>query len=250
MRKLILTILISCFATQSHANILDGLVGWWKFDELSGNATDSSGKANTGTPTGTTIQSSIVCARSGCRLFNGTSDSITISPAASINNLTPMTIAYWSNTDLANNGLLIEKNTTAFPSGWRVNSIGGGQIQFRVKHSTTSLNVRSTASSTANAWVHTVITWDGTTTGANVIFYFNGASAGTTVTTDGVGTQVDDSADSLYIGGDTTTSLWVNGKMDDVRLYNRVLTAQEIKDLYSQVITLPNATIANGILNQ
>ena len=39
----------------------------------------------------------------------------------------------------------------------------------------------------------------------------------------------------LYIGYDNLHNISANGKIDDVRIYNRPLSAQEVKDLYDGV---------------
>ena len=76
LRFKILFLIIFLLPYQAHADLRNGLVGWWKFDEASGNAIDSSSQGNTGTVTGTTVV--LNCKRGRCRSFNGTSDHITL----------------------------------------------------------------------------------------------------------------------------------------------------------------------------
>ena len=78
---------------QAHADINTGLVGWWKFNESSGNAIDSSGQGRTGTPTGTTIVSG--CKRGGCRRFDGVTDRVSIPTSATFASESTVTIASW-----------------------------------------------------------------------------------------------------------------------------------------------------------
>jgi len=70
----------------AHANIREGLMGWWKMEEATGiNVVDSSGNGNTGTvvnsPTSTPN-----CARGKCLSFNGSSNYVslpaTLAPAS------------------------------------------------------------------------------------------------------------------------------------------------------------------------
>ncbi len=81
----------------ARADVTDGLVGWWKFDESAGNAVDSSGQGNTGTSTGATILTT-GCKRGNCRNFNGTSDYISV-PYTNLNfeRTDPFSFAAWVN---------------------------------------------------------------------------------------------------------------------------------------------------------
>ena len=66
--------LMMLMASPTHANIREGLVGWWKMEEATGvNLVDSSGNGNTGTvvnnPTSTKD-----CARGECFLTSSLSE--------------------------------------------------------------------------------------------------------------------------------------------------------------------------------
>ncbi len=71
-----------------------------------------------------------------------------------------------------------------------------------------------------NTWTHLATTYDG----ANVRVYRNGALVATLA---GTG-PYDQSASPLRLGGNATWDEWWQGRIDEVRVYNRALSAAEI----------------------
>ncbi len=86
-----------------------------------------------------------------------------------------------------------------------------------------------------NQWQHVAMTWSPAT---NVVrLYRNGVEVPYATQTPGTGTVQDDSVYPFTIGVRGSTAMlptdFFNGVLDDIRLYNRPLTAQEIQTLYS-----------------
>lgn len=75
---------------------------------------------------------------------------------------------------------------------------------------------------TANTWYHTVFVFNGST----ITFYVNGVS---NTTSTGAGMSY---GSGNYIGAKTTTTGNLSGSIDEVRIYDRALSSDEIKDLY------------------
>lgn len=76
-------------------------------------------------------------------------------------------------------------------------------------------------------WVHVAVVWDGTF----IKYYLNGQKD---THQDYEPTILTVSNGNLFIGYNPTgTGTYYNGYMDDIRLYNRALTDQEIDDLYN-----------------
>ena len=73
----------------------------------------------------------------------------------------------------------------------------------------------------ANAWSHMTTTYDG----ATVRLYVNGALVGTKTTSGSIATT----NLPLHIGGNSGNGEWFQGRLDDIRIYNRPLTATEIQ---------------------
>ncbi len=82
-------------------------------------------------------------------------------------------------------------------------------------------DVRGAGALPLNAWTHLATTYDG-----NVLaLYVNGVQAATLLATGSIAT----STDPLKIGGNAIWGEWFSGLIDEVRVYNRALTATEIQ---------------------
>jgi hypothetical protein len=82
-----------------------------------------------------------------------------------------------------------------------------------------------------NTWTHIAATYDGTT----LRLFVNGVQTSTKAVTGSIKT----STGALRFGGNTSWSdEWFSGLIDEVRLYNRALTAAEIQtDMAAPVTT-------------
>jgi hypothetical protein len=120
---------------------------------------------------------------------------------------------------------------------WSFRLYGLSKISFCKDYDTaTNLLVRSNLADAPplNTWVHVAYTWDGTASASGVHFYVDGEEvSGYSEQIDGVGSKVSDAAigkqigNSVYTGQDDYVGL-----IDEVRLYNRILSLDEIKRLY------------------
>jgi hypothetical protein len=85
--------------------------------------------------------------------------------------------------------------------------------------------VTSNSLLSTNKWYHIVGTYDGTV----MKLYIDGALDNSRSYVGGIPTSDDD----LIIGGYYSTDFLSNSKIDDVRIYNRALSAAEVKQLYN-----------------
>lgn len=87
---------------------------------------------------------------------------------------------------------------------------------------------------TVNTWQHVCITGDASATAANHHIYVNGAEVSYVTTTNGTGgnTATTDTTGSLYVGNAVSASEPINGKMADVGIFNRQITATECQNIY------------------
>lgn len=215
------------------------LVSWWKFDEGSGSTAHDSAGSNNGTlvnnPTWTTGQIG------GALSFDGINDYVSLSSfTVSTNN---GTIALWFKTsaDFSANyggqGNLISQDSQYY--GYLAVS-GNGTAPYGI-YGENNLNddyfvgVANVAS--AGVWNHVAACFSNKT----VTTYLNGVPIDTR--------SVTSSALTLdRIGG--RTQVFFNGKIDDVRIYNRALSAGEILQLYMEglgsIASAPNP--ANGAI--
>ncbi|MFN0089594.1 MAG: LamG-like jellyroll fold domain-containing protein [Acidimicrobiales bacterium] len=204
--------------TVSNAIPASGLVAAYNFNEGAGVSLLDRVGANHGTVSGAAWSSA---GRYGGALsFNGASSRVTMPDAAALD-LTTLTVSAWVRPTTTSGwrtvilkeaagglsyGLYASGGTTR-PSGWL--SIGGAD------RSVTS----STAAST-NAWRHLALTYDGVT----MRIYLDGVQVGARAQTGAPA----GAAGPLQIGGNTVWGEWYSGLVDDVRVYNRALSAAEL----------------------
>ncbi len=225
-------------AAATTPEITSGRQAHWKLDEGSGTATaDSSGNGNNGTlASGPVWQSGRI--GSGLK-FDGVDDVVNAGSGASLGGLSQITVSAWINVAGVGEGgygRIIQKGDTASPTaGWRLLTYGTNQLQFSVDYATTDLNRNSAASVFAtNTWCHVLATWDGTASATGAKIYVNGVQVAYDASqVNGTGARGADSATQLTLGNTTTGDRSFNGVIDDVRVYNRVLTAAEIAAVYA-----------------
>jgi len=195
-----------------------GLVGAWSFDEASGTTTaDASGNGNTGTISGATR----AAGRNGGGLsFDGAGDLVTVADASSLDLTTGMTLEAWVRPSLV--------------SDWRTVMLKEqpGQLVYALYASTDNgrpsghvfttgdVGLRGPAVLPATTWSHLAMTWDGLT----LRLYVNGTQVSSSALAGAAAT----SASPLRIGGNSVWGEWFSGLIDDVRVYNRALTAAQI----------------------
>lgn len=188
---------------------------------------DLSGRKNHGTLTAMTIGAAWEHAQGAYSLaFDGTDDYVTAS-----NPLSDASTAYsasaWVNTDInTGTGVAMSQRSTS-----AVNP-----ILFQLDRSTTSyrflvrndagtlLSASAASSVTIGSWTHLC----GVRDGNNAYLFVNGLDAATT--SGAVGTVTTDSFNigAAAVGSTTRLSLW-DGKLDDLRIYNRALSAAEVR---------------------
>ncbi len=221
-------------ATQATTEIASGRQGHWKFYEGSGTiAADNSGNTNTGTISGATWTTS---GKIGFALnFDGVDDVVNTGSGATLDDLPATTISAWIKPDTLGEGSLgrIVQKGGGVAAGFRLLLQATNALSFAVDYTTTDLS-RATANGvfTLGAWSHVLVTWTGSATATNVKIYVNGVETAYGATQNAVGTRTSDAALSLYIGNESGGTRSFDGLMDDVRVYNRVLTASEITAVY------------------
>jgi len=210
-----ITVLVSNSAQQPS-----GLVAYYGFDEGSGTSvTDGSGSGNGGTISGATWTP---IGRYGSALsFDGSNDIVSVPDAASLDLTTALTLEAWV-------------YPTAL-SGWRtvLQKDVPGELSYSlyahdnvprpagyVRVGTASQSVAGAAALPLNAWTHLAFTYDG----ATLRLYQNGEQVGSRALTGAITT----SSLPLTIGGNAAWGEHFAGRIDEVRLYNRALTAAEI----------------------
>lgn len=225
-------------------SLSSGLVGYWKLDETSSPAVDSSGFDNVGHWWGNPVSTSDVAGvftfpNTRSISLDGVDDYVNVSDSSSLNfsqtgGSGVLTISVW----LKRNDL---NKAHGLVTRWECGS-GNANTEFQfmvgtdnklafttVVNSTTSNHTVGNTVLDEGQWYHLAVTYnDSTKTGA---LYVNGAQDQSFVHSTSRnminGTLPIRIGSRACFGGD----LFLKGKIDDVRIYKRVLSGSEIADL-------------------
>jgi hypothetical protein len=198
-----------------------GLVGAWGFNEASGGTvTDASGNGNTGTIANATRTTSGKFG--GALSFNGTNAMVTVPDSASLDFTSGMTLEAWVNPTAVGTAwrcvLLKEQPAELIYALYAGNSKGKAATDV---FTNADIGLSGTANTALNAWTHLAATYDGTT----LRLYVNGVQAASKAVTGAIKT----SNGVLRIGGNSIWGEWFAGLIDEVRVYNKALTAAQIQ---------------------
>jgi len=215
------------------------LIGWWTFDEGSGNvAKDSSGKGNDGTVNG---NAQWVPGWRGTALnFDGVDDYVGTGKSL-LNNQTKFAITFWVKGDFSqgNRTALVGQNDCV-----EFGIISANTVQVWTNVNVTAINA-TWSFGVDNTWHQVAAVGDGT----SVKIYFDGNLA---QNSSGVVTDYGTSTYNVNMGGGGvfddpgTAGNWFRGQIDDVRIFNRALTAAEVKALVPPKVKARNPTPADG----
>ncbi|MBW2973644.1 VCBS repeat-containing protein [Candidatus Woesearchaeota archaeon] len=195
-----------------------------KQDEL--NSKDYSGYDNDGTVNDAGWTSNGISG--GAYSFNGVNDYILVPDSPSLSPRQEVTVEGWFYyKNAGSNTGLIWKHSYNYILYTGENS----QVKFRVWNTSNAVSGAnfSEASLAIPGWNHIVGVFNGT----NAILYLNGSQIGTIGSA--IGGGIRDQAGDLFIGkrGDNGGSIYFNGTIDEVRIYNQSLTPQQIKANYN-----------------
>lgn len=212
-----------------------GLVGHWTFDGkdtnwASGTTTDRSGQGHEGQLIAMSTSTSVISGKFGQAFdFGLTNDYIDTGPSPA-SSLSAITVSAWVKIKDLSDRMYIEDGTAYNTNAFYFYS-NAGKPEFEIFASGFDAILASTALP-LNEWVHIVGTWE---SGVRVKLYVNGvASASSPTGSLQTGTLKVANTD-LYFGGRPASPLTLeyNGGMDDVRIYNRALSATEVVQLYN-----------------
>jgi hypothetical protein len=228
-RKLIslvsFVLVLGLLGTTATADLTEGLVGWWTFDEGSGNiAADSSGNGNDGTlngPVEWTADGKI----GGALKFTGPYNYVQIQDSPSLDMTQEITIAAWINPSWTGNNRILQKSSGGGDNQYRLLKEWGDNMVFHLPGLSPD-RLEFVGLPPLGEWTHLAATYDG----SSMKVYYNGVVVGEMEASGQLGT----SDGTLCIGTKHETAPAgdeFNGMLDDVRIYNRALSVSEIKQL-------------------
>lgn len=210
-----------------------GLIGWWKMNDGSGTtAVDSSGSGANGTITGGTWGSG---KRSGALVFDG-NDKVACGTGASLDGTTPFSVSAWVKIPATHAAVAVviqqrgpsDASTNGYNGQYQLRVNADGKPSFWVYgNSANQFDFAASTSIHDNQWHHLLAVRDG----AEGRLYIDGALAGSATGT--IRSLV--SNISVNLGCDSRdNNRFLSGSLDEVRIYNRALSGDEIQSLLNR----------------
>lgn len=228
--SILLTLLMVSVKSQT-IKIDSGLVAWYPFN---GNANDESGNSNNGTVFGATLTTDRFGIPDRAYNFNGSGNYI----KASATNLPTgtRTVSLWFYANSLNRPNLIGYGGSNCGTTW-FQTLNHGNVQsFHVsQHCYSNFFEVPYPTNPTGQWFHWVVTngtggrkmyLNGNLIGTNPAFINNTYVAGKDLS---IGVCVSPAGYAPYTDANVS---WFNGKLDDVRIYNRELNPDEVMYLY------------------
>jgi hypothetical protein len=220
-------------SVSQPSSLYANLRAWWKLDETSGtSADDTTGRAQDGTVSGAAWGSGI----SGNALaFDGVDDGVLVGTAAAVTGSGDLSLAAWVKVDPGSPlGTVIqqrEAGATGHQGEYMLNVNANGTVNFFI-YGTSTYQFDLTTAATINdgQWHHLTALRSGTTGK----IYIDGVEAAT-----GSGAVQALQSRAVSIGYDyRDNNKRFDGAIDDVRIYERALSAAEIDVLHD--VLVPN----------
>ncbi|MCF8424245.1 MAG: T9SS type A sorting domain-containing protein [Bacteroidia bacterium] len=256
-KSVLLTALaIAGFAVTSLAQTVpnyvpsNGLVGWWPFN---GNAIDESVNTNDGTVTGATLTADRFGSVNSAYSFDGVNDYIEVAHNSTFD-IPNVTISAWYNAVSYTDGLQGASRLIASKreiSGWG-NSFQFGLDQYILNnngfHADWTIGGNngvyySNQNLLINNWYHAVYVHRND----SAFLYLNGNKVKSKSTSGGLTYNTL----PLWFGARPNAgnnSSWFSGKLDDIGIWNRALTPNEITGLYNANLCFQTITVTDTLL--
>lgn len=203
---------------------LEGLVGYWNFDDRRGSiAQDNSGLLNNGAVYGAVWSTG----KYGSALsFDGENDYVEIPHSTSLNLTNIGTIEAWvkiPSVEAVGQGIIVQKQGGWNRRGWLLSTVTQYHIRFQWQAGD-DVMLDSQTYLTPDVWHHVVGVMDGST----MKIFIDGEQDPNTL----ANTESADTTAAVRIGYADVGELPFKGEIDEVRIYNRALTTDEIKARY------------------
>jgi len=208
-----------------------GLVSNWRFDDGSGTTASDSAGSNQGTIYGALWSTGIL---GGALDFDGIDDFVDVPDDPSLDGMSALTLTGWVRTGESGipilNKFVFFSGTAADDSYW-LSVTQGGTAYFIYTIGTTVVAKMGTTNVADNSWHHVA----GVYTGSGGIIYIDGGEDPLSRDDFDPGGAINDSSTNFRVGRDNRAGepdSFFDGLIDDVRIYNRALSAGEVEQLY------------------
>ena len=234
-RQLLIIVLLfhisACFAQIPSYIPTNGLVAWYPF---TGNANDLSGNNLNGTVNGATLTTDRFGNPNAAYSYNGTSDYINMGNPSLLNITGSISISYWINiaqNPIGGYGRVIDKGIQNQSGGYISDYLSNGLIRF----GGSSPFLFSDSTLSLNNWYNVIIVRNMVTDSGFI--YLNGVLNATYTSLGALSTDTT----PFWVGGAAASGglpagVFFNGKIDDLAIWNRALTPQEVTPLFNSCL--------------
>jgi len=238
------------YVALASSTLMTGNIGLWHLNEAAGTSgtgsiIDSSGAGKNGTPTGGVTSGNPAVFNSGTSLDGSIGAIKLVSSTTSANNVS---FSAWINPTIQT-----QMNIVGGTGVFEYLSLQSGNLCIRITWVGT-LYCTSVGTIPLNQWTHVGLTFSYSSNQAVLRFYINGTPISPiTISSITISTQ-SMSAIGVYYTGSTTT-YYFKGSIDEVAVWNRILSDTEIQQLYRrganrvkfQIRTCSLANCSDGI---
>lgn len=234
-------------AASADAVVTNGLMAYYSFDNSSNLGADTSGNGYSGTPTGT-VAYTAAAKSGGAAVFTNDSTTATgyvVLPGSTMNpsGMDTFSFSCWVKPTypVTGNGYMpisgwskkTDETANAASTQFRLYSTPSAELRIRNETSFKVVDTLTTQSSpTANTWIHYAFSYDGNSKECK--FYINKE--------DPISFTVNAPTTGTYAMGSWNYAAWLgaapdhttngfSGTMDEVYMFNRVITGDEVKQL-------------------
>ena len=204
---------------------LPGLVGHWQFEEGAGLTTaDSSGNGLTGTLSGAVWIPSPL--GTNALEFDGIDDGVNLGNPTSLQITGAITLTAWVYVDtISGAGRFIAKGGGSGQRGWGLNVEANNNWAFQIAGNSTTTVALNVPNVIIGRWVHIAGVYDNTLPSMKMYLYGTLVGERTDVPTSHFASPV-----NAFIGR-RANGTFFDGKLDEVRVFNRALSQAEIQAL-------------------
>ena len=237
-------VLAMLITAQAQSFITNGLVAYYPFN---GNANDASGNGNNGTVNGATLTTNRFGNANSAYYFNGGTTSVSVLNSASLNLYQNLTVSVWVKTSSLNSGaadpaaLVARGGLYVANTQWMLRLNSNSNFTFWVGDGNSDAEYVTSGVYTKGYWESYAVTFN--STNKLISLFINGILDATYTS---AYTAQSNSAIAFILGNQVDTQHAFTGSLDDVRIYNRALSTNELAQLF-QIESAPILNAFNAI---
>jgi hypothetical protein len=213
-----------------HDDIPDAYARWPMNESSGTNVPDVTGNGRNGTTVNMEDGDWGPGKLGNCLTFDGVNESVNCGDNGNFEYNESWSVEFWFNTTVTVTDMVISRRETSGDArGWDVRH-QNGYIVINLRHDSSNyLYVRFDVSGLNDgSWHHVIITYSGSSLASGIIGYIDNVAESNIVISDTLGSNTILNSANLYIASLNGAGNWYGGKLDEVAIYERVLTSSEV----------------------